>query len=223
MGGFNSGSVRRSFRDRDSDCQRISVKQLNPWLRPRTAAGGPPSFLTLVSQPGEVTRLSFAEIPNYPYGFGDPAMKIDLTTTRPNYGGWKFWFVCPRATCRRRCSVLYRERATNVRAFACRRCIRMRYESQVLGKADIVASRIARPLLRLLKPDGTWGRPRYMHKKTYARLSQQIAPLWRQLELAEALHRNLEDIERHVHLSNARQLARFKREATRRQRAEAAG
>lgn len=215
MGGWNSGSIRRSYRLRDDELHRASVKDLLPSIRQRTVAFGPPGFCTLVSRPGNVTSLSFDEIPSVPYGLGNATIRIDLTTTRPTYGGQRFWFVCPRTTCRRRCSVLYREATTNVRAFTCRQCVRMRYESQVLGKADTIASRLARPLTRLLRADGTVARPRYMHAKTYQRLSQQIAPLWGHLRQVDPLYRrasaDLEDVERHARLGVARHVAMLER------------
>lgn len=47
---------------------------------------------------------------------------VNVTTTRPYYGGVRNWFLCPR--CGRRCGVLY-----GPDLFACRLCHGLAYES----------------------------------------------------------------------------------------------
>ena len=155
------------------------------------AAGCSPTSLTLRYAGGGRYRIGFDPHVELPFGLGEPALVIGLTTTRPKYGGVRYWFVCPAGGCGRRCSVLYREQRTNVRAYRCARCLRVRYESQVLGKTDIIAGRIARPLTRILLADGSVARPRYMHRKTYSRLVDKIEPLLSALCSSDPMYQHL--------------------------------
>ncbi len=56
---------------------------------------------------------------------------IRLQTTRPNFGGVRWWFSCPRIVdgeeCGRRVGKLYRPPGSQT--FACRRCLDLTYES----------------------------------------------------------------------------------------------
>ncbi len=56
---------------------------------------------------------------------------LRLQTTRPNFGGVRWWFSCPRTVdgeeCGRRVGKLYRPPSS--RYFACRRCLDLTYES----------------------------------------------------------------------------------------------
>ncbi len=52
--------------------------------------------------------------------------KIKLTTTSPQYGGKRWWFICPINGCGRRVGVLY----MGNKYFACRHCYNVVYESQ---------------------------------------------------------------------------------------------
>jgi hypothetical protein len=56
---------------------------------------------------------------------------VDLTTTRPRYGGLRWWFVCPLIVngcpCERRVGKLYL--APGSRYFGCRHCYRLTYTS----------------------------------------------------------------------------------------------
>jgi hypothetical protein len=61
--------------------------------------------------------------PNYP----GKSLNVKLTTTRPNYGGTRYWFICPRPGCGRRVAKLY---VTENKTLRCRRCLRLVYEIQ---------------------------------------------------------------------------------------------
>ena len=54
-----------------------------------------------------------------------------LTTTTPRFGGFRYWFLCPR--CGRRAGKLY-----HVERWACRRCHNLAYQSQRLSKHPIL-------------------------------------------------------------------------------------
>ena len=56
-----------------------------------------------------------------------------LTTTTPRFGGFRYWFLCPR--CGRRAGKLY-----HVERWACRRCHDLAYSSQRVSKHPILRS-----------------------------------------------------------------------------------
>lgn len=80
-----------------------------------------------------------------------------------HYGGAQPWFVCPR--CDRHTAVLH-YRADR---WACRVCHHLCYPSQRETETDRVLRRIRKIRQRL----GTGGRPRYMHQRTYLRLTAE--------------------------------------------------
>jgi len=139
-----------------------------------------------------------------PYGIAEavsdasPRQFVRLVETEPRFGGRRYWFRCPRGACQRKCSVLYRERHSNARAFACRRCIRFRYKTQVLGDADLIVTRIEKLLTRIeLQPDGTVRRRKGMHRRTFRRLAVR-------LDYQTAQWRATSPISRHVDRSFAK-------------------
>jgi hypothetical protein len=56
---------------------------------------------------------------------------IELQATKPNYGGWRYWFTCPLTVngrpCRRRVGKLYLP--PGGKYFGCRHCYNLTYES----------------------------------------------------------------------------------------------
>ncbi len=54
-------------------------------------------------------------------------VNVKLTTTQPNYGGTRYWFVCPRPGCGHRVAKLY---VTDSGIWGCRRCLNLAYECQ---------------------------------------------------------------------------------------------
>ncbi len=73
---------------------------------------------------------------------------IALQTTRPNYGGVRWWFTCP--ACQRRSGRLYLP--SGARLFACRRCYDLTYRSaQEHNKSMDVYARLFREEARLEK------------------------------------------------------------------------
>ncbi|MDB4285529.1 hypothetical protein N9903_01330 [bacterium] len=51
--------------------------------------------------------------------------KVPLETTRPNFGGLRWWFLCPAVGCERRVRKLY----LRGKYFACRHCYKLTYTS----------------------------------------------------------------------------------------------
>ena len=92
---------------------------------------------------------------------------IQLTKTSCNYGGHRYWWLCPK--CHHRTSTLY-----CAGLYVCRHCIGANYGSQLQQPVDRLFSRADAIRQRLgwqrgiANPQG--GRPRYMHASTYDRL-----------------------------------------------------
>jgi hypothetical protein len=99
---------------------------------------------------------------------------LSLTATRPGFGGWRWWFLCPR--CERRCAVVFWR--TGVEASpACRTCSQVRYASQLCDAGERLYGRAGK-LMRSVEgnPELALGRafperPARMHRTTYGRLA----------------------------------------------------
>ena len=104
--------------------------------------------------------------------------KVQLTTTPCNYGGVRYWFICPLSRngvyCRRRVAKLYK--APGAVYFGCRHCYNLSYESRNesrLGRFgnigyNIVAERKIEELYSQIKR-WTWrGRPTRKARKLRA-------------------------------------------------------
>lgn len=85
---------------------------------------------------------------------------IPLVTTRPNYGGLRWWFVCPGKGCGRRVRKVYM--APRSRYFLCRQCQDLTYRSaQDHNKArDRFRRMDPEMLLALMQGDGPSDRDR---------------------------------------------------------------
>lgn len=92
---------------------------------------------------------------------------IQLMTTKPHYGGYRYWFSCP--SCSKRVSVLY-----CAGLYVCRLCIGACYGSQLQQPIDRLFSRADAIRQRLGWQSGiaygNQGRPKHMHFTTYYRL-----------------------------------------------------
>ncbi len=99
--------------------------------------------------------------------------KIHLATTNPNYGGKRWWFICPIAGCGKRVGVLY----MGSKYFACRHCYNVAYPSQnepqhyrMLRKAQAIHMRLGGSGCT----DEWVRKPKYMHQKTFDRLINEM-------------------------------------------------
>lgn len=102
---------------------------------------------------------------------------VRWVTTRPHFGGVRYWWRCP--ACNRRCATLY-----GGRYFLCRTCHRLAYaSSQSRSRYVTVDARLYRIRRRLGETDNVGlfadlpERPRFMHRTTYARLCLQYEQL----------------------------------------------
>jgi hypothetical protein len=94
--------------------------------------------------------------------------KINLTTTNPQYGGKRWWFICPLRGCSRRVGVLY----LTGTYFGCRRCLKLAYESQNEAPHSRMLTKAQKIYYKLGGKGGIdWvPRPKGMHQKTYDKL-----------------------------------------------------
>ena len=99
---------------------------------------------------------------------------VRLDWTPCHYGGQRAWFLC--AHCNRRAAVLY-----GSATIACRQCLGLAYTSTRENKARRAGRRAEKIRARLKwRPGIAWGtdlKPRFMHWKTFDRLSAQVADL----------------------------------------------
>lgn len=101
--------------------------------------------------------------------------RIVLTTTVPNFGGVRWWFVCPLTG--RLAAKLYLP--PGAERFASRRAFRMAYESQrdkPLFRAQSREARVVRKLGSVYERPNTPtpSRPKWMRHKTYERLCAEL-------------------------------------------------
>ncbi len=104
---------------------------------------------------------------------------VPFSFTPTKFGGWRAWFRCPG--CGQRCRVLY-----GVNSFRCRKCRRLKYQSQYATPAFRLLERARKIRCRLGKPGASCDpmpsgdpmppKPRYMRWRRYRRLEQLV---WR--------------------------------------------
>jgi len=103
--------------------------------------------------------------------------RVYLKTTRPHYGGVRWWFGCQGKECGRCVAVLY-----GGKYFVCRHCYRLAYQTQNQAAFDRMCDR-AFSIARQLGHDGNvidgfYGKkPKGMHQKTYNRKKEEMERL----------------------------------------------
>lgn len=178
MGGWGSG--RQGSADCTDSCRSIDVRrwQRDGLLAPGrwfnwqwTSDGETVANINVQSEAGRV-RLNYRIRQN-----GGDWQSMDypvyLTTTPCNYGGERYWFICPAAGCSRRVALLYGYGAI----FACRHCYQLAYRSQreagndrLIRQAEKIRSRLGwKP--GILNHNGD--KPKGMHWNTFYRLQAE--------------------------------------------------
>lgn len=103
----------------------------------------------------------------YSVNGNDYRQAVSLAKTACNYGGYRFWFICPK--CHKRVGVLY-----CVGAFFCRHCIGANYASQLEQPYDRLFRKVEKIRHRLQWQAGIahghGAKPKGMHYKTYFKL-----------------------------------------------------
>ena len=117
--------------------------------------------------------------------------KIPLVSTPTQFGGQRQWFQCP--SCEKRCRILY-----GGSLFRCRRCHRLRYETQYEPPFARAATRALKIRERLGGRGGIDdpfpAKPKGMHWKTYGRLvdeAEQMEVLWTRGIMQKIQHRRM--------------------------------
>ncbi|MDD4519284.1 MAG: hypothetical protein PHI50_00145 [Alphaproteobacteria bacterium] len=94
----------------------------------------------------------------------DLKYKVYLDKTYPNYGGVRYWFICPN--CGRRVGVIY-----GGRIFICRKCRDLAYPTQNMQQHDRFLEKKFKIFKKLkVKGNEIFDKPKNMHWKTYLRL-----------------------------------------------------
>ncbi len=99
---------------------------------------------------------------------------VALSTTRPNYGGCRLWFLCPLCGVRRVALYVRREGLVG-----CRECFQLAYPSKY-ERREVRLFRRIHKLLRQLGTESSGGdtsippRPKGMHRQTYARILREL-------------------------------------------------
>jgi len=107
----------------------------------------------------------------------DVRYQVQLVQTRPNYGGIRWWFLCPRSG--RRVAKLYLPRGGAY--FWSRRAYRLGYPCQrgsPLDRAHLAGQKIGTKLSWDFWPDGPPPKPSGMRWRTYERLIAR----WEEIE-----------------------------------------
>ena len=129
-----------------SDYKQISINSFNDYIR--------------TSQPNHLAFSYSHRNKSYNYN-------VELLKTKCNYGGYRYWFACPK--CSRRVGVLY-----CAGLYVCRHCIGANYQTQLMQpwqRPDIRIQAIRKRLgWRAGIAHGNQGRPKHMHFTTYYKL-----------------------------------------------------
>lgn len=75
-------------------------------------------------------HLEYILTDNYNGKKSDISYDVYVSSTKCNYGGKRFWFICPNTNCRRQCSKLYFKDSY----FVCLKCSRLLYYNQKCSK-----------------------------------------------------------------------------------------
>jgi hypothetical protein len=110
------------------------------------------SIQSFIGDPDPHIKLIYTQTNRFTDEKTDCNYKIPLTTTPCNFGGKRFWFICPwyvnSRYCGRRVGVLY----LSDKYFACRHCYNLTYSSRNLsGFAKAAGQVISEPYLEELR------------------------------------------------------------------------
>jgi hypothetical protein len=178
MGGYGSGSWYRWNSKRTTERQnRIDIRLLKKrgHLKDESMTIGRWTWSRNGEETGSVGYRLDSErmVLNYRHrprgGEWEPVEQhISLDRTPCNYGGYRFWFLCPH--CSRRVAVLY----GSGKYFLCRHCYGLTYSSQQERLGDRMLRKARKIRTRMDKNNCLFDlfplKPKNMHWKTYDRL-----------------------------------------------------
>lgn len=89
------------------------------------------SFISYIENDNPSIQLSYTVTDKEDGNKKDFDYRIELIKTQCNYGGSRYWFLCPLSGCRKRVGVLYKPYYSDY--FGCRNCFNLTYASRNLG------------------------------------------------------------------------------------------
>ena len=170
---------------RFSELVDLTSTRLGSWIWTRSNHfGESKSTIGYTVLPGRGVKLKYtANEKDYEY-------LVRISATQPNYGGVRYWWICPNTNCNRRVRILYLQGGY----FLCRHCQNLTYKSaqasndltdRIMGKMYAIRHKLGanggifEPL-----PD----KPKGMHNRTYFRLLAQYRKLSDLQNSALAVH-----------------------------------
>ena len=170
------------------DTRRQGVLKRCAWSRITWSRGGERVASIGVRSEGDGLRLRYRVRSRQSDKWAEINELIPFTYTDTNFGGRRCWFACPSCGCR--CRVLY-----GGKHYRCRKCHRLKYESQYetgWRRAESRACRISRRLGGTGVIDDPFPpKPMGMHWATYVRLFQRHEALTD--EFVEGFHAWIEE------------------------------
>lgn len=160
MGGSRSGRYVKHSCTYVENCQRLSISRLKNGLS--QLLKGKEWYIDWETR-GAVTKTTKVTLVNGALKVESDGLTvpIDLTTTQPNFGGVRYWFICPY--CGKRVGTLYQTGFS----FVCRNCIGLRYKLEYRNKLERLD--IKRKRLKSELKENPFVKPKGMHSTTYAR------------------------------------------------------
>lgn len=170
---------------RFSELVDLTSPRLGSWIWTRSNYfGESKSTIGYTVLPGRGVKLS------YTVNEKDYDYLVPVSTTQPNYGGVRYWWICPNTNCNRRVRILYLSGGH----FLCRHCQNLTYKSSQAG--DDLTDRIHNRMYAIRRKLGAEGsimdplpdKPKGMHTQTYLRLLAQYRKLSELHTSALAVH-----------------------------------
>jgi hypothetical protein len=171
MGGIGSGMWPRASAHPVTD--ELPQIDIGDWERAGLLENGssfdkyiPGAHLSVEVQGNHVTMQIQAR------GRGAQWVDVDLEEMYCNFGGVRRWFICPQSQCRRRAGILY-----IAEDLACRKCLRLVYQSQREDESLRARRRALKARNRLGDCDGPAisvlpPKPPFMRWVTYWRIAK---------------------------------------------------
>lgn len=198
MGGRNSGRrYRYDTKTTTNECLFLDSRYMKRQGFLVPGIGGTLRWSSGGHETGSIGFTVYADRLDLNYRINGEPVKdsILLGKTPCNYGGHRYWFICP--SCGKRQAVLY----SPAGLFRCRKCHGLPYSSQMESNSDRASRKANKLRKRLGGEEGALNpipsRPKGMHNKTYDRIVSQITEaeeaVFAELAVLLKLDKSLED------------------------------